>query len=457
MDSFQEEENITVLPTDYDLIDALWQTIYPTHYEWALIVGYILVFIFAILGNGLVCVVVARNSHMRTVTNYFIANLSAGDLLVTIICLPPTLVVDIMETWFFGETMCKFFSYMQMVSVSVSVLTLCAVAVERWYAIVHPLKFKSTPARARNIIICIWVTSFLVTIPLLLVSKTSHTFESHITNLFVMCDEHWPENTFYGQIYHSAILGLIYIVPLCIISIAYTMIVWKLWSNQISLTVALKVTGNDVGKRRGSLVGQFRRSLRLKNSADFSTDFRPYTVSPADECPPSPRSQTVSPVEEQPPRSASPSKDTIGQRSGETIFARRKVARMLIAVVIIFAVCWAPSMVMNFMKRVLGSFDVTYDRGGLYAAYSVAHWLIYFNSAINPVIYGFLSEKFRNGFQASLGCPQAVKKKQNLIREVTVTRPTISRVMTTKTTSTADVGSRLESIRQYPFFTETVV
>ncbi|XP_019619556.1 PREDICTED: orexin receptor type 2-like [Branchiostoma belcheri] len=393
---------------------------------------------------------------MRTVTNYFIVNLSAGDLLVTIICLPPTLVVDIMETWFFGETMCKVFSYMQMVSVSVSVLTLCAVAVERWYAIVHPLKFKSTPARARNIIICIWVTSFLVTIPLLLVSKTTGTFPSDLTNLYVMCDEHWPENTFYGQIYHSAILGLIYIVPLCIISIAYTMIVWKLWSNQISLTVALKVTGNDVGKRRGSLVGQFRRSLRLKNSADFSTDFRPYTVSPADECPPSPRSHTVSPAEEQ-PRSASPSRDTIGQRSGETIFARRKVARMLIAVVIIFAVCWAPSMVMNFMKRVLGSFDVTNDRGGMYAAYGVAHWLIYFNSAINPVIYGFLSEKFRSGFQASLGCPQANKKKQNLIREVTVTRPTISRVMTTKTTSTADVGSRLESIRQYPFFTETVV
>ncbi|KAI8489237.1 Orexin receptor type 2 [Branchiostoma belcheri] len=107
MDSFQEEWNGTTPTTDYDLIEALWNSIYPKHYEWALIVGYILVFIFAILGNGLVCVVVARNSHMRTVTNYFIVNLSAGDLLVTIICLPPTLVVDIMETWFFGETMCK--------------------------------------------------------------------------------------------------------------------------------------------------------------------------------------------------------------------------------------------------------------------------------------------------------------------------------------------------------------
>lgn len=52
---------------------------------------------------------------MRTVTNYFIVNLSFADILVTIICLPASLVVDITETWFFGKTLCKIVPYLQVI------------------------------------------------------------------------------------------------------------------------------------------------------------------------------------------------------------------------------------------------------------------------------------------------------------------------------------------------------
>ena len=60
-----------------------------------------------------VCFAVWKNRHMRTVTNYFIVNLSFADVLVTIICLPASLVVDITETWFFGKTLCKVVPYLQ--------------------------------------------------------------------------------------------------------------------------------------------------------------------------------------------------------------------------------------------------------------------------------------------------------------------------------------------------------
>ena len=54
-----------------------------------------------------------KNHHRRTVTNYFIVNLSLADVLVTITCLPATLVVDITETWFFGQSLCKVIPYLQ--------------------------------------------------------------------------------------------------------------------------------------------------------------------------------------------------------------------------------------------------------------------------------------------------------------------------------------------------------
>lgn len=49
---------------------------------------------------------------MRTVTNYFIVNLSLADVLVTAICLPASLLVDITESWLF-LALCKVIPYLQ--------------------------------------------------------------------------------------------------------------------------------------------------------------------------------------------------------------------------------------------------------------------------------------------------------------------------------------------------------
>ncbi|KAK9411325.1 orexin receptor type 2 [Crotalus adamanteus] len=130
---------------------------------------------------------------MRTVTNYFIVNLSLADILVTLTCLPATLVVDITETWFLGNSLCKVIPYLQTVSVSVSVLTLSCIALDRWYAICHPLMFKSTAKRARNSILVIWMVSCLIMIPQTIVMECSSMFPglANKTILFTVCDEHW--------------------------------------------------------------------------------------------------------------------------------------------------------------------------------------------------------------------------------------------------------------------------
>lgn len=99
--------------SDADYLDMIRDYVFPTVFEWTLTALYILVFVLGVTGNGLVCYVVWHNSHMRTVTNVFIVNLSAGDLLVLVVCLPPTALVDITETWYFGVAMCKLVHYLQ--------------------------------------------------------------------------------------------------------------------------------------------------------------------------------------------------------------------------------------------------------------------------------------------------------------------------------------------------------
>ena len=50
-------------------------------------------------------------------------------------------------------------------SISVSVLTLMAISIERYQAIVHPLKFTGTKQRARILILSVWILSILLVLP----------------------------------------------------------------------------------------------------------------------------------------------------------------------------------------------------------------------------------------------------------------------------------------------------
>lgn len=101
--------------SDQDYIAMVEEHIQPTSGEWVLVAVFVVLFIVGLIGNFLVCYAVIKNSQMRTVTNLFIMNLAIADLMVILICLPPTLLVDVSETWFFGEVMCKIFLYFQVV------------------------------------------------------------------------------------------------------------------------------------------------------------------------------------------------------------------------------------------------------------------------------------------------------------------------------------------------------
>lgn len=99
--------------TKEEYVKMIEDYVFPHDYEWILIATHTIVFIGGLVGNALVCVAVYRNHTMRTVTNYFIVNLAVADFMVILFCLPPTVLWDVTETWFFGSAMCKFILYFQ--------------------------------------------------------------------------------------------------------------------------------------------------------------------------------------------------------------------------------------------------------------------------------------------------------------------------------------------------------
>lgn len=99
--------------TDEDYVDRILDYLFPLHYEWVIIALYTLVFLVGLIGNFLVCFAVWRNKNMQTLTNCFIVNLAVADILVLLVCLPATVVEDILQTWFTGSYTCKIIKYCQ--------------------------------------------------------------------------------------------------------------------------------------------------------------------------------------------------------------------------------------------------------------------------------------------------------------------------------------------------------
>ena len=62
-----------------------------------LTIAYLVVLTLGVINNSLVVLVIYRNPMLRTVTNYFIANLAVADILVCLLVLPITLLSNIFE------------------------------------------------------------------------------------------------------------------------------------------------------------------------------------------------------------------------------------------------------------------------------------------------------------------------------------------------------------------------
>ena len=50
--------------------------------------SYIVIMLFALLGNAAIIAIVAKNKHMRTTTNYLIANMAVSDMLLSAFAVP---------------------------------------------------------------------------------------------------------------------------------------------------------------------------------------------------------------------------------------------------------------------------------------------------------------------------------------------------------------------------------
>nr|QRN45461.1 allatostatin-A receptor [Carausius morosus] len=89
-----------------------------------------------------------------------------------------------------------------------------------------------------------------------------------------------------------------------------------------------------------------------------------------------------------------------GHVSAESRRGRKRVTRMVVVVVAIFAVCWFPIQMILVLKSV-DRYEITNTS---VMVQIVSHVLAYMNSCVNPILYAFLSENFRKAFRKVIYC-----------------------------------------------------
>ena len=117
----------------------------PMAHGIALITINAIVCVFGSLGNFLVCLAIASNSHLRRASNYLLFSLAIADLIVTLVCEPLFIGAIIQRTFLYDCTagLHIVFIILSYLSCTTSVLHMVAISLDRFVAVALPLRHKN--------------------------------------------------------------------------------------------------------------------------------------------------------------------------------------------------------------------------------------------------------------------------------------------------------------------------
>ncbi|KAL3122862.1 hypothetical protein niasHT_008774 [Heterodera trifolii] len=384
----------------------------PTFDNYLMIFAFCVIFCLSVVGNSIVVVVILQQRSMRSVTNLYLLNLALSDLLLSVVCMPPTLVSSLVYCWVFGDLLCKLLAYLQPVVVTASAYTLAAIALERYYAICKPLHSRvwHTRTHAMFVISLVWLVSVIANVFMLFMYE-ERTYNRNGLN----CAPKFEPIVHFGyQIYMTFVL---LVIPLVTMTVLYANVIGTLKGgiriDVLTLEVESNTNNNSIAYENGT------------NSARIFDEINTPTRTTVKNCTKNKiknwqqmfRKSFGQRRETKDLASANGWKNTSvatvggGQslrstHSSRTAMAKQRLIRMLIVIVVIFFCCWTPSYIWWLLLNAqdsFGSFNIWNSE--LNTLITV---LTYLSSCTNPITYCFLNSKFRNALVLTFGCRSSV-------------------------------------------------
>ncbi|XP_054480845.1 dopamine receptor D4 related sequence [Anoplopoma fimbria] len=377
----------------------------------ALVLGVPLILVI-IVGNVLVCLSVLTERSLKTATNYFIISLAVADLLLAVLVLPLYVYSEFLGgIWTLSTFICDALMTMDVMLCTASILNLCAISVDRYIAVVVPLKYNRNQFSVRQLalITATWVLSLGVASPVIFGLNRVPGRDPSVCKL--------EDDRF---VVYSSICSFFVPCPVMLFLYYWMFRGLRRWSNR-------QRSAGRAGRRALSL--HLGLALRRAKSQEKPAFAEPAGLSPTSPSTVSMTTPSATPVSEERQEGArvtvesdpmttqiepdgeptqrinnGPMKTNAAKRrrrnskSIRVSGRERKAMKVLPVVVGVFLACWTPFFVVHVTKVLCQSCDISPT------LISVVTWLGYVNSAVNPIIYTAFNAEFRNVFHKLLCC-----------------------------------------------------
>ncbi|XP_039617361.1 dopamine receptor D4 related sequence [Polypterus senegalus] len=362
----------------------------------ALVLGIPLILII-ILGNILVCLSVLTERSLKTATNYFIVSLAVADLLLAILVLPLYVYSEFLGgIWTLNMYICDALMTMDVMLCTASILNLCAISVDRYIAVIVPLKYNRNQFSMRQLVLitATWVLSFGVASPVIFGLNQVPNRDPKVCKL--------EDDKF---VVYSSVCSFFVPCPVMLLLYYWMFRGLRKWSTSRKANLMK-------GERRFSFsLRSLRREKRQKVKylmPQVSPTVANKVTVPENDLITTQLDSTSDAEAQEKLKDGSPKENGIKhspvssrgcQSKSRRVSGReRKAMKVLPIVVGVFLACWTPFFVVHVTKVLCVSCDITPP------LISVVTWLGYVNSAVNPIIYTAFNIEFRKVFQKLLCC-----------------------------------------------------
>ncbi|XP_056623796.1 5-hydroxytryptamine receptor 1D [Triplophysa dalaica] len=354
--------NVTVSPTTFEQWDD--STLLGLQISISAMLA--IVTLASALSNAFVIATIFLTRKLHTPANFLIGSLAVTDLLVSILVMPFSIVYTVSKTWTLGQIVCDIWLSSDITFCTASILHLCVIALDRYWAITDALEYskRRTVRRAALMVVVVWVISVSISMPPLFWRQAK---AQELTECMVNTDQ--ISYTLYST------FGAFY-VPTVLLVILYGRI-------YVAARSRIFKTPATSGKR-------FTAAQLIQNSTGSSLCSLNSTSNQEGQVHPGGGGGGGSPHFTNSVKVKLA--DSVLERKRLCAAREKKATKTLGIILGAFIVCWLPFFVFTLVMGICK--DCWYHP----VLFDVFTWLGYLNSLINPVIYTAFNDDFKQAF-----------------------------------------------------------
>lgn len=351
--------------------------------------------VFAIFGNILVIIAVRRTKSLRTTAAILVVNLAIVDLSITVTIVPFVMTLAITQEWVLPWAICELTGFINAFLTAGQIMALLHISVNRYIAVAYPHSYETRCNKQATVItvLCGWCYSLIWTLlPFFGWGKLGFIHGTLFCNIL------WSEEMAYAitvQImcyFLPSILGaVLYLNVYRHVRLQGKRIFEKTMSFELAQRREVKNRTESSHSIGNADTPRAIRSVSFENLATSTDNITASRDNIAESGFTDLKNTSVS---------------TRAKRSRRRKLMETRVTKVLLAVVMAFVFCWIPRAIAN-----LWAIFVNREAVPLALEYSSTVF-VFFNAAVNPVLYGALHQDFQRAFRRIICCEPSVDKSR---------------------------------------------